>query len=186
MVGAAGLVTLGLMYAIEVPSGGPFRFGAINDLCGAAFSALLIPVAARVARRAPPSRGFAALTRVTYASAVAGAVLPLLLVGNVLPFEVETPLVVACIELQSLWLLALGRRLRDVPELARFGRLSRLVGGSFLAGTAIALAGLAFPWLSVPQIAVWVVAGIVGGAGYLGWPLWFHAAARALRTGASS
>ena len=30
-LGGANLVTLGLMYAVEVPRNGPYVFGAIND-----------------------------------------------------------------------------------------------------------------------------------------------------------
>jgi hypothetical protein len=180
-VGVVGLVTLGLMFAIEVPRGGPFVFGPINDLCGAAFNALFIPVALRVARDAGDDGFFGLATRAAVVAAVAGTILPLLLVGGVLPFEVQSPLVVACIEVQSLWLVALGGRLRTVSGRERLGRVSRLVGGSFLAGSALFAAGFAAPDGSPLRTAAWVAGGVIGAAGYVGWPYWFHAVGRALR-----
>ena len=186
VVGVVGLVSLGLMFAIEVPRGGPFVFGPINDMCGAAFNALLIPVALRVARDAGDDGWFGLATRVAIASAVAGTILPLLLVGGILPFEVQSPLVVACIELQSIWLIALGGRLRRVAGRERLGRLSRLVGSSFVAGSALFAAGFAAPDGSPLRLAAWIAGGVIGVGGYVGWPYWFHAVGRALRTPAST
>jgi hypothetical protein len=181
VVGVVGLVTLGLMFAIEVPRGGPFVFGTINDLCGAAFNALFIPVALRIGRDAGDDGLLGLATRAAIVTAVAGTVLPLLLVGGVLPFEVQSPLVVACIEIQSLWLVALGRRLGGVAGREWLGRVSRLVGGSFLAGSALFGVGFAAPDGSPFRTAAWVAGGVIGVAGYVGWPYWFHAVGRALR-----
>ncbi len=186
VAGVAGLVTLGLMFAIEVPNGGPYRFGTANDLCGAAFSALFIPVAARIARRLPKQPRWQAFTRVTYGAAIAGAILPLLLVGGALTFEAQAPLVVACIELQSVWLVVAGRQLVHVPGFERLGRVSSVVGSSFIVGTALIGAGLLAPSDSPLRLALWAVGGIVGAAGYVGWPYWYHAAAGVLRRAAGA
>lgn len=181
VIGAVGLVSLGLMFAIEVPQGGPYRFGTLNDLCGAAFSALFVPVAARIAAEVPDDPRLRLVTRAALVAAGAGTVLPLLLVGGALPFEVQAPLVVACIEVQSLWLIVLGGRLRSVPGRERLGRVSRVVGSSFIAGSAILGAGFAAPDGSPIRMALWAIGGAVGAAGYVGWPYWFHAMGRALR-----
>ena len=184
VVGVAGIVTLGLMYAVEVPRGGPYRFGAANDLCGAAFSALFIPVASRVARHLPDTPGLQFLTRASLIAAGAGAILPILLVAGVMPFEVETPLVIACIELESIWLVVAGQRLGSVPTFPKtLARLSRLVGASFIAGTAIVAVGFAIPETSPLRIVAWGVGGVVGAAGWLGWPYWYHALAHEWRRG---
>lgn len=180
-VGAAGLVTLGLMFAVEVPKGGPYRFGTINDLCGALFSASFIPVAIRVASEVPDDDRLRLATRVAVVAAGAGTVLPLLLVGGALPFAVQAPLAVACIEIQSLWLVALGRALRRVPAGERLARISQLVGGSFIAGSLAFAAGFAAPEGSPLRMGAWVSGGLVGVVGYVGWPYWFHAVAGMLR-----
>ena len=181
VIGVAGLITLGLMFAVEVPRGGPYRFGTVNDLCGAAFSALFIPVAVRVAREVPDDQRLRLATGAAVVAAGAGTVLPLLLVGGVLLFEVQAPLVVACIEVQSLWLVAFGRSLRRVPGRERLGSTSQLVGASFIVGTLLFAAGFAAPEGTPLRLAAWAAGGIVGAAGYVGWPYWFHAVGRALR-----
>ena len=142
---STGLVTLGLMFAIEVPRGGPYRFGTINDLSGTAFNVLLIPVAIRVARDARATPVLRLATAGALAAAAAGAVLPLLLVGGVMSFETQAPLVVACIEVQSLWLIALGRGLRGVPGRGRLARLSEAVGAGFVGGSLLFGAGFLAP-----------------------------------------
>jgi hypothetical protein len=183
VTGFAALVTLILMFAIEVPSGGPFRFGTTNDLLSAVFSALFIPVAWSVARAMPDGRpGVRGLTLVALGAAAAGTVLPFLLVFGALRFEVQAPLAVACVELQSLWLVVAGRQLARRPGMARFGRLSQVVGASFIAGTAIAGAGVLVPE-GPARLALLAVGGIAGAVGWIGWPWWYHAAARSLRRG---
>ena len=185
-VGVVGLVTLGLLFAVELPSGGGFRFGMINDLSGAAFNALLIPIALRVARDVPLTRGMRLATGAAVLAACAGTILPILLVTGVMPFAVQMPLVVACIEVQSLWLIVLGQALRDIPGRERLGTVSRVVGASFIAGSALFGAGFAAPEGSPLRMAVWAVGTVVGLAGYVGWPYWFHAVGRTLRKPATT
>jgi hypothetical protein len=185
-VGVVGLVSLGLMFAIEVPRGGPYRFGTINDLSGAAFNVLLIPVAIRIAREAPPDTRLRLATGAAVVAACAGTVLPILLVSGALPLQVQMPLVVACIEVQSLWLITLGRSLRAVAGREPLGTVSRVVGSRFIAGSALFGAGFAAPEGSPLRMAAWALGGIVGIAGYVGWPYWFHAVGRALRKPAAT
>ncbi len=184
VVGVVGLATLGLMFAIEVPSGGPFRFGAANDIGGSIFAALFIPLVIGLERLLPRTGWSRGLAGVTVAASVAGIILPLLLVAGALSFETQSPMVVAVFELQSLWLLLAGRRMRTVPPFAgRLARITQVVGASFICGTAIAGAGLALPSGSVPQLAVMGIGGAIAVVGWVGWPVWFLAAGRTLRRG---
>jgi hypothetical protein len=182
VVGIVGLAALGLMFAIEVPTGGPFRFGTANDIGGSIFAALFIPVVVGLERHLPRTAWSRALAGVTVAASVAGIVLPLLLVSGRLSFEAETPLVVAAFELQSLWLLLAGRRMRGVPGLAgRLARMTEVVGASFIVGTAVAGASLALPAGSPAQLVVGGIGVAIGVVGWVGWPVWFLAVGRALR-----
>jgi hypothetical protein len=183
VVGIVGIVTLGLMFAIEVPKGGPYLFGSTNDIAGAAFSALFIPLVVRL-RRSASGRSFDRLTNITIAASIAGIVLPLMLVAGLIPFESQVLMVVAVFEVQSLWLVVAGRRLRRVAGFpTRVARFTAGVGTSIIAGTAIAGAGFLLPSGSVPQIAVIGTGAILGAAGWIGWPVWFFAVGRALRRG---
>ena len=59
-LGGVNLVTLGLMYAIEVPRNGPYRFGAINDFGSGLYFLSSIPVLVQIHRRlddSPPWPG---------------------------------------------------------------------------------------------------------------------------------
>jgi hypothetical protein len=183
VVGIVGIVTLGLMFAIEVPRGGPYAFGTTNDIAGAVFSALFIPLVVRL-RRSVSGRPFDRLTNVTIAASIAGIVLPLMLVAGLIPFERQVFMVVAVFEVQSLWLFVAGRRLRRVAGFpTQVARFTAGVGASIIAGTAIAGAGFLLPSGSVPQIAIIGTGAILGAAGWIGWPVWFFAVGRALRRG---
>jgi hypothetical protein len=187
VVGIVGLVTLGLMYAIEVPRGGPYWFGSANDISGAIVSALFIPLVARLARNLSAGRAMRGLTAVTMAASVAGIVLPLMLVAGMIPFETQVFLVIGVFEVQSLWLLVAGRQLsRTAGYGARLGRLTSAIGASIIGGTAIAGAGFLLPSGSVAGIALIAAGAILGAAGWIGWPAWFFAVGRALRRGLPS
>lgn len=137
--------------------------------------------AERLLPRTAWSRGMAGVTVVASVAAIA---LPLLLVSGRMSFETETPLVVAAFEVQSLWLLLAGRRMRGVRGLAgRFARITQAVGASFIVGTAVAGAGFALPSGSPAQLVVMGVGGTIGVVGWIGWPVWFLAAGRTLRNG---
>jgi hypothetical protein len=89
-LGGVNLVTLGLMYAIEVPRNGPYLFGAINDFGGGLYFLTSIPVIWQVHRRlddGPLSR--TALWTVV-GSSVAAAGSSFLLAFKVIPFAPST------------------------------------------------------------------------------------------------
>jgi hypothetical protein len=184
VVGVVGVATILLMYAIEVPRGGPYVFGSINDLTGSVFSALFIPVILRLRESLPPGRRLDRLTAAAVGASVAGIVLPILLVTGALAFEVQLPMILAVFELQSLWLLVAGRRLLQVPAFPRrLGRFTQAVGGSFLVGSAIALPALVLPDDLPIRLGLLATAAILAGGGWLAWPAWSFAIGRALRRG---
>lgn len=134
VVGIVGIVTLDLMFALEVPRGGPYVFGSTNDIAGAVFSALFIPLVVRLGRSAG-GRPFDRLTTVTIAASIAGIVLPLMLVGGLIPFDRQVYMVVAVFEVQSLWLFVAGRRLRRVAGFpTRLAHFTAGVGVAIIAG----------------------------------------------------
>lgn len=184
VVGIVGLATLGLMYAVEIPSGGPFRFGAANDIGGAIFSALFIPLVIAFERRLPRTAASRLLQPMTIAASVAGIVLPLLLVAGRISFQDQLPMVLAVFEVQSLWLLLAGRRMRGLPDVTRrLARFSQVVGGSFIVGTATAGSALLLPSGSIPQLAIGGAGLAIAVVGWIGWPVWFIVTGRALRRG---
>jgi len=73
-LGGVNLVTLGLLYAVEVPRDGLYVFGTINDFGGGLYFLASAPVLAELHRRldddSPASR--AALAAVLGSSAAAG------------------------------------------------------------------------------------------------------------------
>ncbi|UKA50650.1 hypothetical protein LFT48_03660 [Arthrobacter sp. FW305-123] len=110
-VGVAGVLTLGAMYAVEVPKGGPFVFGAINDATGAVFNVLVIPVILQVHKRLPQAPWTEPLKWVTAAACAAGATSSALLVLKVMDFGPSTAVSVAAIVIQGLWFFVANNKL---------------------------------------------------------------------------
>src|SRR5918997_3602674 len=110
-LGGANLVTLGLMYAIEVPRNGPYRFGAINDFGSGLYFLSSIPVLWQIHRRlddGPLSR--TALWTVV-GSSVAAAGSSFLLAFRLIPFAPSTAVTVGAILLQSVWVIVVNAKL---------------------------------------------------------------------------
>src|SRR4029453_442821 len=99
-VGVAGVATLGAMYAVEVPRGGPYVFGTINDPTAAEFNVLVIPVILQIHRRVPPAPWTEPAKWIAVAACAAGAASSSLLVLRVLDFGPSTAISVASIVLQ--------------------------------------------------------------------------------------
>ncbi len=182
-VGVAGVLTLALMYAIEVPRGGPFVFGAINDALGGFYNLGLLPLLRDLSDTGGASPGWGLLTRATLLGTALAAASSFLLVLKVLPFAPSAAVSVAGIALQSAWLLGLGIRrrgpLRDAPGLLR---LARLIGSSALLGLPLVSAGFLFPKKSVGRIAALSVGGAIGGGAWAAMPVFWFLAARSLQT----
>jgi hypothetical protein len=101
-LGGANLVTLGLLYAVEVPRNGPYVFGAINDFGGGLYFLASIPVLQQIHRRLDDESpiGRAALG-VVVGSSVAAAGSSFLLAFQKIPFAPSTAVTVGAILVQS-------------------------------------------------------------------------------------
>ena len=181
-LGGANLVTLGLLYTVEVPRNGPYVFGAINDFGGGLYFVSSIPVLQELSQRLdeddPISR--AALGTVL-GSSVAAAGSSFLLAFHRIPFAPSTVVTVGAILVQSAWLTAvstrLGRRGRWPRGLARFGQGA---GAAMLLGLPILSLGYLAPSGSTLRKALFAAGGALSGAAWISWPLWYLLIGRTL------
>ena len=148
--------------------------GSANDLVGSLGAAFMAPVVLGLSAWLPDRR-LRRITLVLGLSALAVLTVggPLLFLG-MLAFDVQAPVAVATWMVLCLWLLLVNRWLRLSaaigPRVARFGEF---LGVVTLAGGAVAGLGLLLPWMSVPQLVVFGVGGVLGVIGMLGIPIWF-------------
>lgn len=180
-VDVAAIATLGLMFAIEVPKGGPYPFGTTNDVLGAVHNALLLPVVAELSAELPPGPVRQVLAPAALASCAVGSASSALLVARVLPFAPSTALSIAAITVQSAWLLAVSGHLRSQPAGRPAGDVARGIGAGALAGGAVAAIGALLPRGSHARRVLLVAGGVPGAVAWLAWPVWLHLAARYLR-----
>ena len=185
--GGAGLASglfLILFFGVARPfSGEPSRwawFGPANDLTSAVQAGALIPVALAL-RDLMPHRGVQRWTVIGVVAMGAATILPLLLVGGLMPFAIQAPLVTFVIGVMFCWLFAVNRAGR------RHGVLSRsttTVGTttSVAVGAAAVIAGLAalMPPRSAVQYLAFGLAAVPGVIAWLGFPAWTLLVARAL------
>ena len=173
-LGGANLVTLGLMYAIEVPQNGPYYFGAVNDFGSGLYFLGSIPVLWQIHRRlddGPLSR--AALWTVV-GSSVAAAGSSFLLTFHLIPFAPSTAVTVGAILVQSIWVIAVNAKLlRRGGWPKRLARLGRGAGVSMLAGLPILSLGFLAPSGTALRYALFALGGTVSGAAWIGWPAWY-------------
>ncbi|QGF23246.1 hypothetical protein [Raineyella fluvialis] len=181
-LGAVAVGTLAVMYAVEVPRGGPFVFGRLNDVAGGLFYAATIPVIIQVHRRLPAtSASRAGLTTVVVGSGAA-AVSGILLALQVIPFVPSTAVSMAGIVSQAAWAALTQHRLLRRPGYPpRLARVGRAIGVAMLA--ALPVVGLGFTLGRAPGLraVVNVVGYGVGGLAYVSWPVWLFAVGRHLR-----
>ncbi len=181
-VDVAAVATLGLMFAIEVPKGGPFIFGTTNDALGAVHNVLLAPVVAEISGELPPGPVRQVLAPLALASCAVGAASSALLVARVLPFRPSTALSIAAITVQSAWLLGVSGHLRSQPAGRGAGEVARAIGAGALAGGAVAAVGAVLPRDSRARRVLQVAGGAPAAAAWVAWPVWLHLAARYLRS----
>jgi hypothetical protein len=185
IVGLVSVVALVLMYVLEVGPGievDEHVFGPLSDVLSVTWNVLLI---ALVVAFRPAGVPWALLVGTVVACA-AGALASMLLVVGVLPFAASTSVSVAALVVQSMWLLVLGRRLREIPGWVGVARLGRYIGKGVLVGLPVFAASLLFSWGSGPQVVIMVVAIIPGFAAWVGWPFWALAVGRHARNSGSS
>lgn len=180
VVDVGAIVTLAIMFAVEVPRGGPYRFGTANDALGAAHHALLAPVVVALARELPPGPARDVLTPVALASCAVGAASSALLVARVLPFRASTALSLVAMAGQGAWVWAAGGHLRSRESSRALGELGRAIGAGTAVGAALAGLGALLPHGRARRLVL-VTAGVPAAAAWLAWPVWLHLAARHLR-----
>lgn len=181
-LGGANLVTLGLMYAIEVPRNGPFVFGAINDFGGGLYFLSSIPVLWQIHRRlaADSAISRAALGTVV-GSSVAAAGSSFLLAFHVIPFAPSTAVTVGAILVQSVWVTVVNTKLLRRGGWPRWlARLGRGAGVTMLAGLPILSLGYLAPSGSALRKALFAVGGTLGSAAWVSWPVWYLLVGRSL------
>lgn len=174
--GLAGLVAnvlLILFFALARPWAdelSPFGWlGPANDALVVVQFAALVPVALAVHARlgGRPGRGATAAGVAAMAGVV---VLQLALIAGLLTFEVQVWAVLVCFAVTFGWVLAASRAGRGVLPRSAV-RLGTTVGAGFLAGLALAGAGMLLP-PGPGRYVLWGLAGVAGVVGWLGFPVW--------------
>jgi hypothetical protein len=141
--------------------------GSANDLVGSLGAAFMVSVVLGLSAWLPDRR-LSRITLVLGLSALAVLTVggPLLVLG-MLAFDIQAPVAVAAWMILCLWLLLVNRWLRLSAAIgARVPRFGEFLG-------AVAGLGLLLPWMSVPQLVMFGVGGVLGVIGMLGIPIWF-------------
>jgi hypothetical protein len=181
-VGVAGALTLILMYAIEVPRGGPYVIGGINDVTGGVYNLAVIPLLLRLGREGDQGPGWRMLTRATVGSSVLSSASSFLLVAKVLPFAPSAAVNTLAIVVQAGWMLGFGRRNRTSSAYSGGTlRLGRLIGIGTFVGLPLLGLGFLFARKSVPRVAAFAAGGTAGGGAWAAIPAFWFAVARSLR-----
>jgi hypothetical protein len=180
-LGAANLVTLGLMYAIEVPRNGPYYFGAVNDFGSGLYFLSSIPVIWQIHRRLDDGPGSRAALWTVVGSSVAAAGSSFLLAFHVIPFAPSTAVTVGGILVQSIWATVVnGKLLRRGGWPKRLARLGRGAGIAMLAGLPVLALGFLAPGGSALRNGLFALGGTLSGAAWIGWPVWYLLLGRSL------
>jgi hypothetical protein len=176
--GVAGLVANLLLVAFFVLTFGLGLpqyswLGTTNDAVIMLQFLALVPVAVATPQWLPRARSVRVATAAAVVGMVLVAVLQLLLILQVLTFDVQVLLVVAAFLPVYGWVLAVssvGHRTGALPRpVTRFGLV---LGVSFPVGLLIFAAGLPFGWGSAAQLLFAVAGGALAGLSWLALPVW--------------
>jgi hypothetical protein len=181
-LGGANVVTLGLMYAIEVPRNGPFVFGALNDFGSGLYFLSSIPVLIQIHRRVDDGGSLSRTAlRTVVGSSVAAAGSSFLLAFHAIPFAPSTAVTVGAILVQSVWVIVVNAKLlRRGGWPTRLARLGRGTGIAMLAGMPILSLGFLAARGSALRRGLFAIGGSLGGAAWLSWPVWYLLVGRSL------
>ena len=167
-IGVLSGAALGVMYAVEVPRGGPYRFGALNDFTDGLFFAATIPVIVQVHHRfedGPWSRTAEASVITSSAAAAVSGIMPAF---HRIPFKPSTAVSIAGIAGQAVWAAVTQHKLLRGPGYPpRLARAGLAIGCGMLAGLSLVAAGFAAPKLPALK---WALGGIGGTLGTLRQP----------------
>jgi hypothetical protein len=173
--GVAAGILLVLFFALAdpfgtaEPVGGWTWTGPANDVAVALQFATFVPVAWALRGRLPATRAVRAGTVAAVIAMVAAAVLQVLLVAGVIPFETQLPFVMVAFVVVFGWLLGAdfaAHRSRTLPR--PLTRVGLLLGAGFIVGMLLAAAGLLLPG-PAGQVVLWLGLG-VGSVAWLALP----------------
>ncbi|WP_369046405.1 hypothetical protein [Sinomonas sp. P10A9] len=180
-LGIVAVAALGAMYAVEVPRGGPYIFGGINDFTGGLFFLAAIPPIIQVHRRLGDGPWSRTALAATAAGSVAAAASGILISFHMIPFGPSTAVSMVGIIGQALWAAVANHKLANRPRYPRrLAQWGRAIGLGMLVALPIVGAGYAAGAVPALQTVLYAVGGAIGGAAYLGWPLWLLAVGRRL------
>ena len=180
-LGGANLVTLGLLYAVEVPRNGPYVFGALNDFGSGLYFLSSIPVLRAISPRLGDDAISGAALGTVLGSSVAAAGSSFLLAFHRIPFAPSTAVTVGAILLQSAWMTAASARLAHRSGWPKgLARLGRGAGVAMLTGLPILSLGYLAPSRSALRKVLFGVGGTLSGAAWVSWPLWYLLVGRTL------
>lgn len=180
-LGAVAVASLAAMYAVEVPRGGPYVFGGINDFTGGLFFLATVPPILQIQRRLGPGPGARAGTAAVVVFSAAAAASGILLSLHAIDFGPSTAVSVAGIVAQAAWVALANQRLLRHPRYPhRLAVAGRAIGLGMLAALPIVGAGYLAGGAPALQVTLYAVGGILGGAAYLAWPVWLFMAGRQL------
>jgi hypothetical protein len=183
ITGLSANVLLILFFLLAQPFGvrGPMAeagqdfmwIGSANDVVIIVQFLTFIPVALALRRWLPPTPSMRIATTAAVGAMVAVAILQLLLVTELLEFDVQVVFVVATFLVVYAWVIAVsstGHRHGTLPRsVTRFGLL---LGVSFPVGLVIAAAGVLFPGGSPAQFAFVIPGVVIAAIAWLGLPVW--------------
>ena len=178
-VGVAGVLTLILLYAIEVPRGGPYVFGTINDVLGGVYNLAIIPLILHLGRDGDPGRAWRSLTWATVIASVSGSMSSFLLVAKAIDFTPSATVSMLAFSVQCAWLLCFGLGDRSAPAVRR---LARIAGAGTLAALPTIGLGFLLPPKSALQLTLFALGGAVGAASWLAVPVLWLTLGRQLRS----
>ncbi|GAB4100868.1 hypothetical protein [Sinomonas halotolerans] len=184
-IGVVSAAALAAMFAVEVPRGGPYVFGGINDFTGGLFFAASIPAIVQIHRRLGQGPGSRLALGATVAGSGAAAVSSVLLSLHLVDFTASTAVTMAGILGQAVWTAVANHKLAHrAPYPPRLARAGRALGTGMVIALPVVSAGYAAAGIPALQTALFAVGGAVGAAAYLAWPIWLAFAGRQL-TGAA-
>lgn len=176
--GATGILAnlfLISFYALQAshPEDGT-SLGTANDLVGSLATACMIPVAFALSASLPDRRSGRIIHMVGVGAMSVLTVGGPLLVLGVVPFGIQSPIMLSAWMVLCAWLFSVNRCARLSGALPRrTARFGEIAGVGPLVGGAVVGLGFLLPWMSWGQWVLFGVGGVFGLVGFLGIPVWF-------------
>jgi hypothetical protein len=176
IIGLVWVTCLGLFYATEITTDGPFIWGPIGDVATVIYNLLILPVLWRISILVSK-----VIWWIIFAFTIVVVVCTALMILGSMPFGIATGFLLVGILAQAVWFVLINRLLlkrENYP--VRFGWFGLSAGAAVLIGFAIFEWGLILPQFIQPLSIVGVTVGVIG---WLSMPIWFLLAGGKLRRG---